>query len=56
MGYDFFENFFVLCHGAKVAIKKETDKWRRRDGEGATGRGAKRERSAMQKGTDQASG
>jgi hypothetical protein len=21
MGYNFFENFFVLCHGAKVAKK-----------------------------------
>jgi hypothetical protein len=27
MGNNFFENFFVLCHAAKLAIKKETDKW-----------------------------
>jgi hypothetical protein len=48
MGYNFFENFFVLCHGAKVAIKKETDKLgERENGEWEKGGGRRGEKFAL---------
>jgi len=36
MGYDFFENFFVLCHAAKVAKKNKLTKGEGRVGDGET--------------------